>query len=70
MSYFILPERLKDLQQGYEDFQFDDEAIPNEKDQALKLNKSALIIYTSGTTGRPKGVLFNHGNVQAMVSSA
>ncbi|TGD90521.1 AMP-dependent synthetase [Mycolicibacterium sp. CH28] len=27
----------------------------------------ALVIYTSGTTGRPKGVMLDHGNVNAMV---
>ena len=29
----------------------------------------ALIIYTSGTTGKPKGVLLDHGNLDAMSSS-
>ncbi|MBS42974.1 MAG: AMP-dependent synthetase [Nocardioides sp.] len=29
----------------------------------------ALVIYTSGTTGRPKGVLLDHANLEAMSSS-
>src|SRR5690348_5475586 len=38
----------------------DGEPIEN-PDDAL-----ALLIYTSGTTGRPKGVMLDHGNVNAM----
>ena len=34
---------------------------PHEGDDAL-----ALLIYTSGTTGRPKGVMLDHGNLDAM----
>jgi long-chain acyl-CoA synthetase len=29
----------------------------------------ALLIYTSGTTGRPKGVMLDHGNLEAMCRS-
>jgi acyl-CoA synthetase (AMP-forming)/AMP-acid ligase II len=34
---------------------------PHERDDAL-----ALLIYTSGTTGRPKGVMLDHANLDAM----
>ncbi|GAA1892218.1 class I adenylate-forming enzyme family protein [Williamsia serinedens] len=30
----------------------------------------ALLIYTSGTTGKPKGVMLDHANLSAMVSSS
>ena len=35
--------------------------LPNDPDGAL-----ALLIYTSGTTGRPKGVMLDHANLNAM----
>jgi acyl-CoA synthetase (AMP-forming)/AMP-acid ligase II len=35
--------------------------VPHDADDAL-----ALLIYTSGTTGRPKGVMLDHANLNAM----
>lgn len=69
VSWVMLPEKLRDLTCGYEDLLTDDKAVISGEEQQLKMGNSALIIYTSGTTGRPKGVLFNHSNVQAMVST-
>ena len=40
-----------------------------ERDPAAETDDFALVIYTSGTTGRPKGVLLDHANVDAMSAS-
>jgi long-chain acyl-CoA synthetase len=44
--------------------------LTGERDTAAPVENAddalALLIYTSGTTGRPKGVMLDHGNVNAM----
>jgi long-chain acyl-CoA synthetase len=44
------------------------EASP-EVEAVATLNDFALVIYTSGTTGKPKGVLLDHANLDAMSAS-
>jgi acyl-CoA synthetase (AMP-forming)/AMP-acid ligase II len=39
---------------------------PNQLRTAAAPDDLALLIYTSGTTGRPKGVMLDHANIEAM----
>ena len=39
---------------------------PNRLRGAAAPDDLALLIYTSGTTGRPKGVMLDHANIEAM----
>ncbi|WGY00214.1 AMP-binding protein [Nocardioides sp. QY071] len=47
----------------------DDLAVEPDDGPAAAADDFALIIYTSGTTGRPKGVLLDHANLDAMSGS-
>jgi long-chain acyl-CoA synthetase len=54
---------------GYWIIPVEDVAAPARPQQPVPVQAepgaAALLIYTSGTTGRPKGVVLDHGNIQA-----
>ena len=69
-AVITVPERVVDIPESVEVIV--DLAGPRETTGVPSREPSsrdlALLIYTSGTTGRPKGVMLDHGNLDAMCS--
>ncbi|MGB9978904.1 AMP-binding protein [Methanobacterium sp.] len=51
---------------SWEEFLKKGETISEVVYPSLNFNETATIRYTSGTTGKPRGVMFNHGNLRWM----